>query len=415
MTRHTTALALALALAATACGDANPSTSSGDPLPDAGPGEVVGHDFSEIAFEAAHLSRDEGVAVNSARPAGIAALGGKLFVALGNLTVDCLAPAGPGYLAVVDLASAPAEGEMPYRLIELPASCRNPQNVLAWEKGARIFVACAGQFGYGAEPSEALVAVDGAREEVLFATALGCAEEGEACARATPGKMAMLGEVLLVGDASSARLFAVDPVSGAVEPAHPEGVHLCDPHPLTSWNMAGDLLATETGVFATCFATSELVHLDAALGILSRQTIGSGAQLLARHGSELLVGDTLDSALYAFDLDSAPLAQLPGSDRLGQAANQLLVDGDRAYAITSTDNTVQVIDLALARGSDFSRARTIDQIPTPTRTSPLATNTNPYLGVMVDGALYVTLMGACTVDGDAAGNRLIRLDLGRGN
>ena len=166
-------------------------------------------------------------------------------------------------------------------------------------------------------------------------------------------------------------------------------------------------------MFATCFATSELVNLAESLNVLASQVIGSGAQLLARHGSELLVGDTLDNALYALDLASAPLVRVTGSDRLGPAANQILVAGDRAYVITSIDNAVQVIDLAAARAGDFSTVRTIDQIPTPSSASPLATNTNPYAGALVGDALYVTLLGACTVDGDAAGNRLVRLDLGQ--
>ena len=66
----------------------------------------------------------------------------------------------------------------------------------------------------------------------------------------------------------------------------------------------------------------------------------------------------------------------------------------------------------MARDGDYSTARTVDQISTASTTSPLATNTNPYAAAIADGALFVTLLGACTPDGDAAGNRLIRVDLG---
>ncbi|MBQ4334416.1 MAG: hypothetical protein IJC63_03515, partial [Myxococcaceae bacterium] len=171
-------------------------------------------------------------------------------------------------------------------------------------------------------------------------------------------------------------------------------------------------VSTDAGVFATCFATSEIVRLDASLQNATRLVLGSGAQLLAAHGAELLVGDTLDNALYALDLTQAALTPVNGSDRLGMAANYLLVNGDTAYAIASTDNAVQVIDLLLARGGDFSTARTVDQIPTASTTSPLATNTNPYAAALAGDSLFVTLLGACTPDGDAAGNRLIRIDLG---
>ena len=402
MTTQSKLLAFALALALPACGDTD---ENGDD-----PG--AGNDFAEIAFDAARLTRDVDAPNNSARPAGVAALGDKLFVALGNLTVDCMVPAGPGYLAVVDLAAAPEAGEAGYALIELPEGCRNPQNVLGWEAGNRVFVACAGEFGWGATPSEALVAVDASSGQALFTTRLGCGAGEAECTAATPGKMAMAGDWLLVGDASSGRLFAVDPMTGAVDAARPDGVHLCDPHPETFWNMTGDIVSTDAGVFATCFATSEIVRLDASLQNATRLVLGSGAQLLAAHGAELLVGDTLDNALYALDLTQAALTPVNGSDRLGMAANQLLVDGEKAYAIASTDNAVQVIDLSLARGGDFSTARTVDQIPTASTTSPLATNTNPYAAALAGDSLFVTLLGACTPDGDAAGNRLIRIDLG---
>ncbi|MDR0965784.1 MAG: hypothetical protein LBM75_04670 [Myxococcales bacterium] len=393
-------LSIALALVTAAC-----STSDGPER---------SNTFEELlVFDAAALKKDDGVAANSARPAGIAAVAGKLFVALGNLTLDCMAPAGPGYLAVIDLASTETtEEEAGYRLIELPSACRNPQNVLAWEDSVapRVFVACAGEYGWGETPSEALVAVDAVNEAPLFTTVF----DG-AGAAVTPGKMARLGSSLLVGDGNAGRLFRIDANSGELDPAFEQGIELCAPHATLGWQMTGDVLVSESSVFATCFATSELVELDADLNLVSTRVIGSGAQVLASTGDELLVGDTIDNALYAFDLSHEPIAQVQGSDRLGMATNQILVNGDRAFAITSTDNTIQVIDLSKARGGDFSTARVVDQIPTASSTSPDATNTNPYLGAIAGGHLYVTLMGACTPDGDTAGNRLIRVELGEGD
>lgn len=398
---------LTLSLTAFACSD---SVSKAPSLMNA---------FAEIHFDASHLIKDEGVTANSTRPAGVANVAGKLFVALGNLTPDCMRPAGPGYLAIIDLPLGEASDKSAYRLVELPSECRNPQNLLAWDgAGAldgnvspRVFVACAGQYGYGVTPSEALIAVEADSEKVLFTVTFPESASGSAM---TPGKMAMLNSRLLVGDGSAGRLFAVDAQSGVIDANHPKGISLCDPHPTQFLQMTGDVLVTENGVFTTCFATSELIHLDLDLNLLSSQSVGSGAQLLARHGEELLVGDTLDNALYAFDLTQSPLAKVSGSDRLGMAANQLLVESDRAYAITSTDNTIQVIDLGPVHAGDFSTGRIIDQIPTVSSTSADATNTNPYLGAIVEGQLYVTLMGACSVDGDVAGNRLIRIELEEG-
>ena len=373
------------------------------------------NDFTEIAFSAADLKKDPGVEQNSARPAGVAAAQGKLFVALGNLTVDCMMPAGPGYLAVIDLTTDGGGSGAPYRLTELPSTCRNPQNVVANADGTRVFVSCSGQFGYGETPSEAVVAVDADTEQPVFTARLGCtALDSDACRPATPGKMAFLADgSLLVGDAGAGRIFHLDAATGEQDASIRKGLSICADHPQQGWQMTGDIAVKSDGrVVVTCFATSELMFLDDKFTVYSGIRIGSGAQLLALNGDQLLIGDSLDNAVYSMNVASGHSDLLSGGDRTGKAPNQIIVRGGMAYVIASQDNAVQVIDLSKDRPGTLGPERTVRQIPTVSSASPDATNTNPYLAAAEGDSLYVTLLGACTADGDEAGNRLVRIHIG---
>ncbi len=379
-----------------------------------GSDKIAANDFSEIFFDASGLKKDAGIERNSARPAGVAAAGGKLFVALGNLTIDCLQPAGPGYLAVIDLETD-GKSDAAYRLTELPAACRNPQNVLANADGTRVFVSCSGQFGYGETPSEAVVAVDTDTEQPLFTVRLGCTElDSDDCRPATPGKMAFLADgSLLVGDSGDGRIFHFDAETGAQDATLRKGLSICAKHPELGWQMTGDIVVKNDGrIFATCFTTSELMFLDDKFTVYSGKTIGSGAQLLALNGEQLLIGDSMDNALYSMNVASGHSDLLSGGDRLGKAPNQIIVKDGLAYVIASQDNVIQVIDLSKDRPGTLGAGRTIQQIPTRTSTSADATNTNPYLGTIEGDSLYVTLLGSCTADGDAAGNRIVRVGIG---
>lgn len=380
---------LCISLLAAACGDDDSS----------------GRDVDELDFSAAALETDQGMA-GTARPSGISAMGGKLFVALGNLTADCFSPAGPGYVAVVDLADDGAM-DSSYRLVRLPDGCRNPQQVVADEIRGRVLVSCAGEYGYGAAPSESIAILDGASEEVLHVATIGCGDGDESCRPATPGRMTVLNDGrVIVGAASEGRVYGLDPETGKGDA---EGVSICGAS-ATGYQMIGDVVSMGRSVYATCFNTSEIVLLDDALSVYASQTIGSGAQALALVGySELLVADGMDSALYAFDVTEGTPKPIDGADRIGQAANQVLVDGETAYVINSTDNAIEVIDLGKERQRGITTSRVAGQIPTATSTSPDATGTSPYMGAIQGDSIYVTLMGACSADGAQAGSRIVRI------
>lgn len=166
-------------------------------------------------------------------------------------------------------------------------------------------------------------------------------------------------------------------------------------------------------VFATCFNSGELVGLDDQLVPVSRALVGAGPQALARSGARLLAADALDNALYRFAPQAAPLAKEPGSDRLGHAANQVVVREGRAYVVNSTDNTVQVLDLSRAApaAEQPDTSRTVDEIPTKPLEAASAANTSPSFAAFAADKLYVTLVGTCDAAGDLAGNRILELDV----
>lgn len=180
----------------------------------------------ELVFDAADYERDEGVAASSPRPAGVAARGTTLYVAIGNLNPNCFGSAGPGYLAVVDTAAA----TLTARNIKLPAPCRNPAYVLASE--TRVYVSCLGSYGGGAQPEEALVVLDAATEEIVATTVFPRCESFEdgpnACRTAVPGRLSLHGDRLLVADNNAGRILVTD-LDGAVPAGFEQGVQICGP------------------------------------------------------------------------------------------------------------------------------------------------------------------------------------------
>lgn len=171
--------------------------------------------------------------------------------------------------------------------------------------------------------------------------------------------------------------------------------------------------ACKATVFAACFNTGELVALDDDLRAqTTRLSVGEGPQSMAYGAGKVLVGDALGNVLYSVDPASLPLAKAAGSDRLDTVFNHVVVRGEKAYAVSSGDNVVQVIDLAKATPAAVGdTGRTVDEIPMSLATPPAAQNTNPSFAAFAGDKLYVTLLGTCDPAGDAAGNRLLELDV----
>ena len=185
------------------------------------PGKVT----RELAFAAADYEKDAGAAANSPRPAALAAVGTKLYVAIGNLNSNCWGTAGPGYLAVVDTAAAP----MTSTPIKLPDTCRNPSFVVA--SATRVYVSCLGSYGSAATVQESLVVLDPATNAVLKTTTFQrCSDAFEtgpaACKTAVPGRMALHGNKLLIADNNAGRLLVTD-LDGNLISGLETGVALC--------------------------------------------------------------------------------------------------------------------------------------------------------------------------------------------
>ena len=179
----------------------------------------------ELAFSAADYDKDISAAANSPRPAGLAAVGTKLFVAIGNLDPGCLGAAGPGYLAVVDTSAAPLVSHA----LRLPDQCRNPTYLVAGTD--RVYVACSGAYGFGADVEESLVVVKASDESLVTTTTFArCADPSakgpNACKTVVPGRLALHGSQLLITDSNSGRLLVTD-LDGHVPDVFLSGVQVC--------------------------------------------------------------------------------------------------------------------------------------------------------------------------------------------
>jgi DNA-binding beta-propeller fold protein YncE len=179
----------------------------------------------ELAFVASDYEKDAAIAKSSPRPAGLASIGKKLYVAVGNLKPDCFGSAGPGYVAVVDTSAATLSAKN----IKLPKECRNPGFVAT--AGSRVFVSCAGSYGYGAGVEEALVVLESFNDSVVRTTTFPRCGPNDpfdgpaACKTAVPGRLAVRGQRVYVADNNAGRLFAVD-LGGNIVSAK-EGVKIC--------------------------------------------------------------------------------------------------------------------------------------------------------------------------------------------
>ncbi|HEY3448291.1 MAG TPA: hypothetical protein VGK67_18185 [Myxococcales bacterium] len=171
--------------------------------------------------------------------------------------------------------------------------------------------------------------------------------------------------------------------------------------------------ACSATVFAACFNTGELVALgDDLKAQATKAAIGAGPQSIAYGEGQVLVADTIDNALYSVDPKATPIARAAGADRLSKMVNFVAVKGTKAYAVCSGDNVVQVLDLTKpAPASGVAATRTLDEIPTSAATPPAPQNTNPSFAAFAGDKLYVTLLGTCDATGDAAGNRLLEMDV----
>lgn len=148
-----------------------------------------------------------------ALPAGITAIGEKIYVSLNNLD-ESWAPAGNGKLVELDAMSHET------RLIDLGPTCTNAGHVAA--SGSRLFVPCAGTYG----EDDGAVAVFDTESEELHVIPTGGA----------PSRLSVSGDVVFVADSADIDLIRIDLGLDAMITRH----EACAEE---EWEFVGDVLA----------------------------------------------------------------------------------------------------------------------------------------------------------------------------
>lgn len=149
-----------------------------------------------------------------ARPYAILAHQGALYVALNNLNPGTYLPEGPGLLAKIDPSTRTVSA-----VIDLGGStCLDP--VWLASSGAQLLVSCVGNAVYGGPPNFELVTTD--RAAIVAVDTLdggqsswtpGCptaADGGPGCVPILPGRFAVFGSRVFVGDQNGGRLFVLE-------------------------------------------------------------------------------------------------------------------------------------------------------------------------------------------------------------
>jgi uncharacterized repeat protein (TIGR02543 family) len=181
----------------------------------------------ELSFPASELQMDPEFSANYSSPAGISAANGKLYVTLGNLGVvsGIPAPVGAGYLAEINIATWTKQIHI------MPQGCRNPKHVLATD--TRIYVSCAGNYGQGDVQTEALVVLDAITKDIVNVTTFlpslpNGTESGPVNpTNATPGRLAIAGNRVVIADEMTNRLFVTD-LNGTILQGMANGIVICD-------------------------------------------------------------------------------------------------------------------------------------------------------------------------------------------
>lgn len=143
-----------------------------------------------------------------ARPWAIVARGGALYVVLNNLNATSFVPEGPGLLARIDPTTSAVT------VLGLGGkSCLNPQ--WAQSVGGKLAVSCAGKAQY--DTNFDVVSVEGAglavldeADQLVASWSSACPDAGVACPPMTPGRFAVSGQRVLLGDQNTGRIVVLD-------------------------------------------------------------------------------------------------------------------------------------------------------------------------------------------------------------
>lgn len=170
-----------------------------------------------------------------ARPFAIVAQRGQLYVALNNFNAECnpiCVPGGPGLLAKIDPTTKAVT------VIDLGAdACLNPQWVATM--GDALVVSCGGQAVYTGQDfvltsvaRAGVVVLDGTdRRVATWAPVAPSCGDGGVCPLFLPGRFAVKGSSVFLGDQNAGRLVVLDFADGGLVerrgPARNDGLAVC--------------------------------------------------------------------------------------------------------------------------------------------------------------------------------------------
>lgn len=242
------------------------------------------------------------------------------------------------------------------RTVDLGEGCLNAGALAV--AGDTAYVACGGDFtGNGA-----LATVD-----------LGTYAVSVHAVGGAPGSIAVTPDRVYLGDMLDGRVFEAG-ADGTVLHGADDPVVLCPSDAANGiFQFVPDVEVLGEDAVASCFASDEVVRFAVADGasgqggianaeVRARVGVGDGPGALSPWGADdVVVLDGLAGTASLAHLGPSPSAEV---DRwtTGEAPNDVLVVGDRAWIANSTSNTVQVVDLAADA--------TVQEVNTGDATSP---------------------------------------------
>ena len=272
-----------------------------------------------------------------ARPQGLAAAAGRVYVTLSNQRDTATFPenAGPGFLA----AFVPSTGAI--TLVDLGGSdgrqCQNPGFVRASADG-RLYAPCSGNFS-GADGARAIVEVDPLANTVTRRAVI---PDGR-----VPNGVAPTATKIWTGDAFTTTVFSIDKTTFTADAAPPIAVDCAK----NNFSYVADVMTIGSNVYALCGSdiSGELYRLDPATGaVQAHVTVGPNpTELAGLDDGRVVVLNAGDSTLSLVTPSGSTLsAQTILTFKSGTAALQDVRSfGRTLFTVASASNTAQRIDL----------------------------------------------------------------------
>lgn len=276
-----------------------------------------------------------------ARPQGMAAAAGRVYITLSNQrdTANLPVNAGPGFLA----ALVPSTGQI--TKVDLGGSdgrqCQNPGVVRASADG-KLYVSCSGDFS-GADSARAIVEVDPATNKMTRRAAI---PDG-----LVPNGVAVTATRIWTGDTGSSRIFSIDRASFTAAAAEPIPLD-CPKTDKTGFTYTPDVIAAGSDIYALCASdiAGAIYRLDGATGAIKGQTaVGAGpTELTALDDGRIAVVNFLDNTLSLVTTTaSGALTSTTALTFSSQTSGlqDVRAVGHILFTVASGSNTAQRIDL----------------------------------------------------------------------